>query len=146
MGQKKKVGRPSHPIPSPIRQYKLAGTPGTPWREEKYDISVSLNFFRIPILKKAPKYLLVLPVRARLATARARLGFSDFRLSDFPIIQMSNFPIFQLSEFLISNYPNFRFSNFPVFQFSDFPNLRFPNFQFSNFPNFPFFDFSNFRI
>ena len=97
MGQKKRLV--DHPIP-PIRQYKLAGTPGTPWREEKYDISVSLNFFRIPILKKAPKYLLVLPVRARLATARARLGLSNFRLSDFPNIQMSNFPIFQLSEFL----------------------------------------------
>merc|ERR1711974_442960 len=90
MGQQKKR-LPDHP-PHLIRQYKLAGTPGTPWREEKYDISVSLSFFRIPILKKAPKYLLVLAVRARLATARARLGFSNFRLSNFPNIQMSNFP------------------------------------------------------
>merc|ERR1711973_1002051 len=102
MGQKKKgcPTIPSHPI-HPIRQYKLAGTPGTPWREEKYDISVSLNLFRIPILKKTPKYLLVLPVRARLATARARLGLSNVRLSDFPNIQMSNFPSIRISENLI---------------------------------------------
>ena len=48
--------------------YKSGLKDWEPGGGEKYEISVSLNFFRIPILKKVPKYLLVLPVRARLAT------------------------------------------------------------------------------
>ena len=46
----------------------------------KYWISGLLDF-------KVPKYLQVLPVRARLATARARLVFSEF-----PIFQIPHFP------------------------------------------------------
>ena len=53
--------------------------------------------FRQYILKKVPKYLQVLPVRARLATARARL--------------------------VIFEFPTFRFSYFPNFRFSDFLNF-----------------------
>ena len=71
MGQKKKVDRPSHPS-HPSVNIKAAQSAWEPGGGEKYDISVSLNFFRIPILKKVPKYLLVLTVRARLVTVRAR--------------------------------------------------------------------------
>ena len=49
MGQKKKWT--DHPIHPSVNK-KSAGAPGTPWREEKYDISVSLNFFRIQFWKK----------------------------------------------------------------------------------------------
>ena len=50
------------------------------------------------ILKKAPKYLQVLPVRGRLATARARLVFSDFLILRFSYFLSSNF---QFSEWLM---------------------------------------------
>ena len=63
---------------------------------EKYDISVRLDFFGIPILKKVPKYLQLLPVRARLATARARQVFSEF-----PVIRFSYLPYFQISDLRI---------------------------------------------
>ena len=105
--------------------------------------------------KKFPKYLQVLPVRARLATARARLVTSDFpifrisnflnfRYSEFPIFQFCNFPIFQISDF-----PIFRISKYPIFLLSKFPIFRifripyFPIFRLSDFSNF---QFSEFRI
>ena len=75
---KKKEVLTDPPTHRPTRQYKIGGDAWEPGGGEKFDISVSLNFFKIPILRKAPKYLMVLPVRARLATARARLGFSHF--------------------------------------------------------------------
>ena len=117
--------------------------------------------------KKFPKYLQVLPVRARLATAHARLVTSDFPIflfSEFPNFRFSNFPKYRISDFpifWISNFPNFRFydfpnfliSNFPFFQLSDFPYSRISDFQYLRFSEFPIFrcpifrisDFSNFR-
>ena len=82
-----------HPQPVKIKSAQSAWEPGG---GEKYDISVRLDFFRIPILKKVPKYLQVLPVRARLATARARLVFSEF-----PLVRFSYLPNFQISELRI---------------------------------------------
>ena len=108
---------------------KPAQSAWEPGGGEKYDISVRLNFFRIPILRKAPKYLMVLPVRARLATARARLGFSQF--SEYPNVQFYDFPIFKFSDYLIfqlSDSPIFRISDFPIFQISEFSKIRFSGF------------------
>ena len=105
-------------------------------------------------MKKVPKYLQVLPVRARLATARARLVFSEFsdfpnfQFSDFPICQFSNLPIFRIFDFPMfqfSEFPIFRFSNFPIFQISDFPIFQFQNVRFFKFPIFRTLGFPNFR-
>ena len=69
---------PTSVIKKRLLRKQAGGDAWEPGGGEKFDIPVSLNFFRIPILRKAPKYLMVLPVRARLATARARLGFCHF--------------------------------------------------------------------
>ena len=80
----------------------------------------------------------MLPVRTRLATARARLVFSDFsnfRYSKFPLFRMSEF----LPNFRFTEYPIFRFSVFPIFGISKFPNFRFFDFLIFQFCNFPIF-------